>query len=210
MARLLSAQAANDVEDVAINGDVSKTLDPLYKAFDGWRKRLYGGANIVDAGGAVLDRGVFHRALRAMPRKYLNRRGNLKWFTSAGLLTDYVYSAQFVEGVPSDTAQFRNADANDNNSFPGSAAGWTPTAPFGISATEVPLFPEYDNAGVTQSDLWLTDPQNLIWGVKKDIKVFREFKPRKDTIEFTMFTRVGASVENPNAAVLVRNIGYRA
>ncbi|HEY5443760.1 MAG TPA: hypothetical protein VIJ87_04670, partial [Pyrinomonadaceae bacterium] len=91
-------------------------------------------------------------------------------------------------------------------------AGWSPTAPFGIRAQEVPLFPEYDGPGAegTASDVWLVDPNNLIWGVKREIKVYRQFVPRKDTIEYTMFTRVGAAIENPNAAVLIKNVPLSA
>lgn len=204
VARLLSAQAANDIEDLAINGDTENTNDALYKSFDGWRKRLYAGANVVDAAGAELDRGIFHRALRAMPRKFMARRGGLRWYTSAGLLTDYVYTAQFneVEG------ELKTPDITGNDVVP-TGAGWSPTAPYGIRAQEVPLFPEYEVSGDTRSDVWLVDPNNLIWGVKREIKVYRQFVPRKDTIEYTMFTRVGAAIENPNAAVLVKNVQYR-
>lgn len=211
IARLMSAQAANDIEDLAINGDVTNTDDALFKSFDGWRKRLYAGANVVDAAGVTLDRGVFHKALRAMDRKYMNRRGNLKWFTSAGLLTDYVYSDQFV---PTEGA-LKPAGTSGNDAV-ASSAGWSPTSPFGISSQEVPLFPEYDivspptGSDDRGSDVWLVDPDNLIWGVKREIQVFRQFVPRKDTIEYTMYTRVGAAIENPNAAVLVKNVAFRA
>lgn len=212
VARLLSAQAANDIEDLAINGDVNNTDDALFKSFDGWRKRLYAGANVVDAGGQELDRLVFLRALRAMPRKYMARRQGLKWFTNAGLLQDYVYSDQFVETE----GGLKNPGTNpDAQPVPGNA-GWSPTAPFGIRAQEVPLFPEYAvtpadaESDDTGSDVWLTDPKNLVWGVKREIVVYRQFVPRKDTIEYTMFTRVGCTVENPQASVLVKNVAYRA
>lgn len=210
VARLLSAQAANDIEDLAINGDTANTDDALYKSFDGWRKRLYGGANIVDAAGAELDRTIFHRALRAMPRKFMARRGALRWYTSAGLLQDYVYSDQFI---PTE-GDVRPAQVNNDANQVAGAAGWSPASPFGIRAQEVPLFPEYDAGAAggeqTGSDVWLVDPNNLIWGVKREIQVYRQFVPRKDTIEYTMFTRVGAAIENPNAAVLVKNVAYRA
>lgn len=213
VARLLSSQAANDIEDLAINGDVNNTDDWLFKSFDGWRKRLYAGANVVDAAGAQLDRGVFHKALKAMPRKYMARRGALKWFTSAGLLTDYVYNFQVVEADNTERPYKSEAErqaAVGGDVTPGFNPGWSPTAPYGIRAQEVPLFPEYDYNAGTASDVWLVDPNNLIWGVKRDIKVYRQFVPRKDTIEYTMFTRVGCSIENPNAAVLVKNVAYRA
>lgn len=212
VARLLSSQAANDIEDLAINGDVNNSDDWLYKAFDGWRKRLYAGANVIDGASAVLDRGVFHKALKAMPRKFMARRGSLRWYTSAGLLADYMFNASVVEPTTAAAPYVSQAERDASigaDTTPGYNAGWSPTAPFGIRAQEVPLFPDYSlGGGNTGSDVWLVDPQNLIWGVKREIKVYRQFVPRKDTIEYTMFTRVGAAIENPNAAVLVKSVKY--
>ena len=218
IARLMAAQAANDLEDLAINGDVvGHRTDSLLKSFDGWRKRLFYGGVVLDGATialpdattpGTLHRGVFNAALRAMPRRFMGRRGSLRFYTVSGLLQDYMYQAQFAEELqggfsgPTGTV---NGSANDN---PGPNAGWSPTAPYGIRAQEVPLFPEYAIGGDQGSDVWLVDPQNLIWGVKREIQVYREFVPRKDTIEYTMYTRVGAAVENPQAAVIVKNVKY--
>lgn len=213
VARLLSAQAANDIEDLAINGDVNNTDDALFKSFDGWRKRLYAGANVVDATAAAgLDRAVFHRALKRMPRKFMARRGGLRFYTTAGLASDYVYNFETVEGTNADSkyvSQSERDAAIGSNPLPGADAGWSPAAPYGIRLQEVPLMAEYEVGTDTAADVWLVDPNNLIWGVKREIQVYRQFVPRKDTIEYTMFTRVGAAIENPNAAVLVKNVKYR-
>lgn len=220
IARLMAAQAANDLEDLAINGDtIGHSGDALLKSFDGWRKRLFYGGTVLDAGDITLPdnsgagelhRGTFNAALRAMPRRFMGRRGGLKFFTATGLLQDYMFREQLMDqgGFPERTG---NTEGGDNN--PGAVAGWSPTAPYGVRAVEVPLFPEYDVDGVTAgnqagSDLWLVDPQNLVWGVKREIQVFREFKPKKDTIEYTLYTRVGCNVENPQASVVVRNVRY--
>jgi hypothetical protein len=226
IARLMAQQAANDLEDLAINGDViGHSGDALLKSFDGWRKRLFFGGTVLDAGDITLPdgtgagelhRGTFNAALRAMPRKFMGRRGALKFFTATGLLQDYMFREQLMDqgGFPDQTGNTQNANGN-----PGPVAGWSPTAPYGIRAVEVPLFPEYTiGAGadatsgtaddVDGSDVWLVDPNNLVWGVKREIQVFREFKPKKDTIEYTMYTRVGAAVENPQAAVVVKNVRY--
>lgn len=224
IARLMAAQAANDLEDLAINGDtVNHTDDALLKSFDGWRKRLFYGGHVLDANSLTLPdgsaagelhRGTFNAALRALPRRYQGRRAGLRFFTQTGLLQDFMYREQLMDqgGFPERTG---NTSGGDNN--PGPAAGWSPAAPYGVRAQEVPLFPEYqadlDGSGAgtataTASDLWLVDPQNLIWGVKREIQVFREFKPKKDTIEYTLYTRVGAQVENPQASVVVKNVRY--
>jgi hypothetical protein len=215
IARLMAGQAANDLEDLAINGDVAGHRDDaLLKSFDGWRKRLYYGGYVIDNAGAPLDRLTFHRALRAMPRRYMNRRGALRWFTVSGLLQDYVSEALYIEDVSRNDAVRQDPSISVGDQNPGVAAGWSPAAPFGIRAQEVPLFPEYTtpthaDGAEEGSDVWLVDPNNLIWGVKREIQVFREFVPRKDTIEYTMYTRVGANVENPLAAVIVKNVAYR-
>lgn len=230
IARLMAAQAANDLEDLAINGDViGHQGDALLKAFDGWRKRLFYGGSVLDAtsidlpdgtGDGTLHRGTFNAALRAMPRRYMGRRGSLKFFTATGLLQDYMFREQLMDqgGFPEKTGNTQGT--NDN---PGPDAGWSPTSPYGVRAQEVPLFPEYTvdwNAGASGtgtppagadtkgSDVWLVDPQNLIWGVRRAIQVFREFKPKKDAIEYTMYTRVGCNVENPAASVVVKNVAY--
>ena len=229
IARLMAAQVANDLEDLAINGDViNHQSDPLLKSFDGWRKRLFYGGHVLDANSITLPdgtsdntlhRGTFNAALRAMPRKFLSTRGALKFFTATGLLQDYMYQNQLAEVLQGGFAGPPRAVTGDNaNNNPGPNAGWSPAAPYGVQASEVPLFPEYSidldgSGGGTAtgqgSDLWLVDPNNLIWGVRRAIQVFREFKPKKDTIEYTLYTRVGANVENPQASVVVKNVAYR-
>jgi len=226
IARLMATQAANDLEDLAINGDTNgHSGDALLKGFDGWRKRLFYGGTVLNAasltlpdgtGAGKLHRGTFNSALRAMPRKYMGRRGALRFFTATGLLQDYMFREQLMDqhGFPEQT----NVNTQDPNANPGPNFGWSPTAPYGIRAQEVPLFPEYNitdtnsasagNQAGVGSDVWLVDPNNLIWGVRRQIQVFREFKPKKDTIEYTLYTRVGANVENPAASVVVKNVSY--
>jgi hypothetical protein len=60
--------------------------------------------------------------------------------------------------------------------------------------------------GGLAGDLHLTFPQNFIVGIKRDVVVYRLFQPKKDTIEYTLFIRVGCAIENYDAHVLVKNI----
>lgn len=212
IAHLMSAQAANDIEDLAINGDVSLTGDALLKAFDGWRKRLDAGGHVVDADGEVIGRGTFNRALKAMPRHFMRNRRNLRFYTGSPLIQDWLYNFQVAaSGMNNDGVDATNRLNNVVRTE--GEAGFTAGAPFGVTLQEVPLFAEYDvDSGTsgTQAggDIWLTDAKNLIWGIKREIQVFREFKPKKDTIEYTMYTRVGTQVQEPAASVLVKNVAF--
>ena len=203
IARMFAAQVGTDLEDMGINGDSTKNDDPFLGGNDGWDRyaRLQG--RVIDAGGSEISREVFHRALKTMPQKYLQRRGDLKFFLGANAIQDYVYGLQMKSNdfiVPEQVAaqNFSNFDSMGRI--------------FGIPTQVVPLFDEakvgdYSGAGSAEhSDIWLTFPKNLIWAIKREIVVYREFKPKKDAIEYTLYTRVGTAIENGDAFVVVKNV----
>lgn len=208
IARLMATQFGNDVEDLAINGDVDST-DPLLKSFDGYSKILRENAHTFDNEGDPINRATLNTALKIMPRNYMQRRGELKFFAGTNAIQDYLFSLQQDEtGFLSDpqvaAAQINRAVRTEG------PAGFATGFAFGLGINEVPLFREdrqLDDATGTDNhgELWLTFPQNLLWGVKREVEIFREFKPKKDAIEYTVYTRVGVQVENPDAAVVVYN-----
>lgn len=220
IARLLATQMGNDLEDIAINGDTASST-PGIKVIDGWRKRALAGAHVVDFGGKAIDRSAFNKALKAMPRKYMAKRSGLKFFTGTNTIQDYIYSLQVTEA--GFVKPYNLAEQGINSAVRTSGpAGFITGNAFGVPVQEVPLFLEtqqgdYDtNSGVSgiqlpsaslsHGDLWLTWPENLIWGIKRDITVYREFKPKKDTIEYTVYTRQGVQIQNLDALVVVKNI----
>lgn len=209
IARLMATQAGIDLEDVAINGDEDST-DKTLGIMDGWRKlalegTVDGAAHVIDAGGDPLTRAVANRALKAMPRQYMQRRNQLKFFAGANLIQDFLFAQ--VEDV--NDPNYGNTNATVNVS---GAAGFRAGRLFGVELQEVNLFDEtqdgdYSGATGDHGELWLTFPQNLLWGVKREIKVVREYAVKKDTIEYTMFCRVGTQIENTDAFVVVKNVG---
>ena len=64
----------------------------------------------------------------------------------------------------------------------------------------------YVSASGSYGDVHLTFPQNFIVGIKRDVVVYRVFQPKKDTIEYTLFIRVGCAIENYDAHVIVKNV----
>jgi len=91
IARLMATQAGNDIEDLVLNGDASLTGDALYKAFDGVVKKAKANGHVVDAAGANISRAVFNSALKALPRKYKQRRTDLRFLAGSNLIQDFLY-----------------------------------------------------------------------------------------------------------------------
>lgn len=209
-----------------------------FKARARGRSGLAGVGVVVDAAGANLTRSVFDKALRALPNKYLQRRSQLAFSTSSSLLQDYIWSLSLDAsangtynpgagagttgsgfGAPSPASVL--GDAIVNQGMGGGQGGGAGTAyvngirPFGIPLLEVPLYSEtetgtYTAASGNHGTVELTFPQNRIIGIQRDIVVYREFKPKKDTIEYTQFIRVTNAIENGASYVHVRNVKVRS
>jgi len=205
IARLMATQAGNDLEDVVLNGDTSLSSDNLYKAFDGIVKIAKANGHVVDADGANISREVFNNALKALPRKYKQRRPDLRFLSGSNLIQDYLYStSQNIQNVnPQDIAA---SIIRGDTAGLGGPAGFTAPFAFGIPIVEVPLLKETQGADSDQGDIHLTFPNNVVIGIKRDVTVYRFFWPKKDSIEYTMYTRVGAQIEQADAWVVVKNV----
>ncbi len=205
IARLMATQAGNDIEDVLING--LGTGAGLMSAFAGFRTLALNNAHVVDANGYGLDKTVFNQAIKTLPRKYKQRRNQLRFFTGSNLVQDYLFNltANAGNGNPYDIASgIIRGDVAANDGGPGTV---TPFA-FGIPVINVPLINETQtfNAQNNTGDVHLTFPQNFIIGIKRDVTVYRLFQPKKDTIEYTLYIRVGCVLENYDAHVIVKNV----
>ena len=56
------------------------------------------------------------------------------------------------------------------------------------------------------TELLLIDPTNMDYIVSRELENYLEFVPRRDAYEGTFYTRTDYLVEEPKAAVLVKNI----
>jgi hypothetical protein len=210
IARLMATQAGNDIEDVILNGDTSLSSDALYKSFDGVVKKAKASGRVVDAAGAEVSREVFNQALKAMPRKYKQRRGDLRFLAGSNLIQDFLYknSIGTNQTIPQDIA---SSVIRGGVAPLGGPAGYVAPFAFGIPIVEVPLLSEtqtgtHSGASGSHGDIHLSFPNNVVIGIKRDVTVYRFFWPRKDSIEYTMYTRVGVQIEQADAWVVVKNV----
>ncbi len=210
IARMMATQAGNDIEDVVLNGNAAGT-DPLYSAFDGVVKKAKANGHVVDAAGAAVSRAVFNSALKALPRKYKQRRADLRFLAGSNLIQDFLYANSIGTNntIPQDIAS--SVIRGQGVQPLGGPAGYVAPFAFGIPIVEVPLLPEAQDGDYTgetgnHGDIHLTFPNNVVIGIKRDVTVYRFFWPRKDSIEYTMYTRVGVQIEQADAWVVVKNV----
>ena len=220
IASVMARQTANDLDDLFINGNTS-SANALLKALDGFIKLAKASGTVVDEGGNNISRATYDRVLRNLPAKYLQRRNDLRFFSGPGLVQDSIYSlgnpnsaTAATAGAPAPASTAGELaylqGAMGANGGPGS----TGLAPFGIPLIEVPLMPEtasgdYSGASGSHGHVELTFPNNRVVGIYRDITVYRQFKPKTDTIEYTQYMRVAANIEDANSYVIAKNVKMR-
>jgi HK97 family phage major capsid protein len=203
--RLMATQFGNDLEDIAINGASGATSGYYQNTLNGFIKQIrdtsYLGAHEAAAAKATMtslwDNGAagttplsleaIEAVYNALPRKFKARRQDLKFYMNSKHLQELISALRNIGTVPEAVAA-RVIDGT----LPqiGGPAG-AQYMIFGLPVLEVPLYPD--------NYLDLTLPSNRIWGFQRDVTVHREFKPKKDTMEYTVYVRMGVAVEEKSA-----------
>lgn len=221
IAQVMARQTANDMDDLLINGNTSSG-NSLLKALDGFVKLAIGGGVVVDEAGDSVSRSTYDRVLRNMPTKYLQRRGELRYFTGPGLVQDSIYSlgnpnsaTEATPGAPSPGSTVGDVAFLQGAMRANGGPGATGLAPYGIPLVEIPLMPEtvsgdYSGAAGSHGYVELTFPNNKVVGIQRDITVYREFKPKTDTIQYTQYMRVACNIENAASYVIAKNVKLRS
>jgi HK97 family phage major capsid protein len=197
LVRLMTSAFANDIEDLAINGD--GTTGAFLSIMEGFvhKAKTSGDAHesVVTVANNEWTTDVMQNIILALPRKYRALKNNLKFYAGTdafqgivknnGTLADAI--AEAFTGKP-------GTEANRQNYLDGAAqtfGGARTTRVLGVEVQEVPYYP----AGYVD----LTFPQNRVWGFQRDITVNRQYVPKKDTIEYTVFVRFGLQWEELDA-----------
>jgi HK97 family phage major capsid protein len=198
--RLMTNAFGNDIEDLAINGTGTGS-NAFTSIMNGFVNQVTANtsaahesvANVVSNAWTT---NVLQDIILAMPRKYRALKNNLKFYAGTdvfqgivknnGTLADAIAEA-FVNKGPGTEAN-RQAYLDGNAQTFGGART---TRVLGIDVQEVPYYP----AGYVD----LTFPANRVWGFQRDITVNREYRPKKDTVEYTVFVRFGIQWEELDA-----------
>ena len=205
LVRLMTNAFANDIEDLAING-IGSGGDAFLSIMPGFVKQINGvaGNDAHEYAATVADNNyttsVMQGLLLAMPRKYRALKSNLKFYAGtdafAGIVRNNGTLADAISSAFSD--RIGSTQANRQDFLDGGAqtlGNARTTRVLGVDVLEVPYYP----AGYVD----LTFPQNRVWGFQRDITVNREYRAKKDTIEYTVFVRFGIQWEELDAVAYV-------
>lgn len=186
--RQIAQRSALDLEELALWGDTSLAATDAYLGLqDGWMKRA--DAHVLDWEGAGVSVDLFTNALLTFPQRYLRLLSQFKAFVSEA---DRIRYMQFL--------QSRGTALGDQaiqGNFPLIAAGLRVEG-----AASMALGP----TGTTGHGL-VTPPQNLIWGVQRDISIETDKDIRSREYIIVVTARVGTQIDDKDAVVRIDDIG---
>lgn len=208
--RLMATQFGNDLEDIAINGRPATSGDGSYNnTLAGFYRQTldatYAGAHDAAAASAAmaniwesspesndgstttLGLDAIEAIYNALPRKFKARRQDLKFYMNSKHLSELLSELRNIGTVPDQVATRVIDGVIPGVGGPAGAQYLI----FGLPVVEVPLYPD--------NYVDLTLPSNRIWGFQRDVTVHREFKPKKDTVEYTVYVRMGVALEEKSA-----------
>lgn len=181
--RLIAERAAIDLEELALFGD-SASGDAYLALQDGYLKLMT--SNVVDNSSAGVSPTMFKNGLLAMPEQYLRNLDQLTHFVSTANTIRYRdLVSQRATGY---------GDAMLQSSLPIYAHGVKVEAAPMLSAQGT------GNKGI------LTYPQNLIFGVQRQINVETDKDIRAREIIVVLTCRVDFQIEREDAVVKYQNI----
>lgn len=179
--KLIAERAALDLEELAIHGNTAST-DTYLKLTDGWLKRANQVTVTLPVGGTDIGKDVLKSGILALEPKYLRNRQSLRHIMSVEnetLLRDSLTSRQTTLG-----------DAMVTGSGALSVYG-TPT----LAAALMPA-----------SDIIITNPTNLLFGIQRQISL--EFDKDITTREFiiVLTARIDVQVEEAEAIARISGV----
>jgi hypothetical protein len=190
--RGMAAQSAIDFEEYALWADTALAAagagqDTYLGMTDGWMKRI-AAAHVVDNASAGVSADMFANALLGLPQKYLNRLPQMRAFVSTANRIKYQQKvAARLTGLGDSSIQS------------------DPTKPvfaYGLQVEPAQTL-AFDGNG---SKGMVTFPNNLIWGIRRNISVETDKDISSREIIIVLTCRVAVQVDDIDASLVIENI----
>jgi HK97 family phage major capsid protein len=179
---LIGERVALDLEELLLQGDTALAgTDPYLGAQDGVLKLAT--SNIVDAAGALVSPDLWNSTKKSMPKRFRRNLNTMRLYTGMDRESDYRLAVSS-----------RGSDLGD-----AILTGTAPLPVFGIPMKGVALMPE--------TNALMLNPQNLLWGIQRNIRIERDRDIRARTWIIVLTLRAAIAIEEADAVVKVTNIG---
>ncbi len=181
---LMAERAALDLEELLLLGDVDLgTNDPYLDLFDGVLEIVRDDGNTNDQSGALVSKTTFKDGKKTMPDQYLRNLNTMRHYISHDQETEY-----------------RDAVADRATGY-GDATlqGDAPLRAFGSQVVANATMP--DDEGI------FTNPQNIIWGIQRQMMLEWDKLIRSRVLLIVLSARVAVAVEDAAGAVIHTNLG---
>jgi HK97 family phage major capsid protein len=182
---LIAERAALDLEELILRGDTALVsgagADPYLGLMNGVLRRVT--SNVVDAGGSPISPTIFNNLKKAVPTRFRRNLGAMRYFSSMDRESDY----RLV--VSNRGTDLGDAILTSNSPLP----------VLGIPLVGAALMPN--------SNLILMDPQNVIFGVQRNVRIEQDRDIRSREVIIVLTARIALAIEEELAAAKVVNLG---
>ena len=177
-----------DTQDNMLNGDTT-SADIDLNGFDGLRALVT--TYTVDAASAVIDIDKFEEALSDLPEEFLGQMSSLRFLMSHKEMRKYRKALSARIGALGDALLTKGG--------PG-------LSQLDVDLTGISGWPTNLAVGGNETDIVLTDPENLIVSYWRKVRMQMEQDKRAERVHFIWSYRVGCALEEEEAAVKIENV----
>lgn len=177
---LIAERASTDFEELLIQGDTGSG-DTYLAQLDGVLKLLT--SNVVDASNAPISASLFNKMLKALPKQYRRNTNALRFYLPMDQEADYRL-----------VVSSRGSDLGD-----AILTGRAPLPVFGVPLRGAALMPD--------TNVVFTDPQNIIWGLQRNVRIETDRDIRSREVVVVLTARSAIAIEEEEAAVKLTNLG---
>ncbi|QIG76083.1 capsid protein [Rhizobium phage RHph_I4] len=178
--QLMAERIALDLEELILLGDKASG-DAYLAKIDGVLK--LSSSHVVDAGGEGINVGIFNDMKKALPTKFRRNLSTMRYYSSMDVESDY---------------RVRVA-ARQTNAGDAMLIGGAPVPVLGVPLKGIALMP--------QTNGLLLNPQNIIWGVQRNVRIERERDIRARSWIIVVTLRAALCIEEVDAVVKLTNLG---
>lgn len=177
---LIAERAALDLEELIVLGDTA-SADPYLGLMDGVLKKAT--SNVVNATGQAQYVNVFNSMKKALPTRFRRNLRAMRFFTSMNFESDYRVQVAL-----------RGTSLGDNI-----LTGNDPLPVLGVPMVGAALMPN--------ANALLTDPQNIIFGIQRNVRIEQDRDIRTREVIIVLTARVALAIEEELAVVKATNLG---